>query len=115
MKKLRTRLAAIGAATAIVGASVLAAVPAQAADDTIEVRTARGRPALHDGQPIGCEHECGNLCTERLGRAKLCAVQLRSLPSLRLERHLELERPAGAVPAERDPGRCCAEADQLRV
>ncbi|MBO9626020.1 MAG: hypothetical protein J7484_06570 [Microbacterium sp.] len=31
MKNLRTRLAAIGAATAIVGASVLAAVPAQAA------------------------------------------------------------------------------------
>ena len=69
----------------------------QPAQRPVEVRAARGGTPFHDGEPVGREDERRDLAAELLGRPQRRTVQLRALPGLLLQRHLQLDRPAAPV------------------
>ncbi len=70
-----------------------------AAEHAVEVRAARGRPALHDGEPVGREDERRELAAKRLGRRQPRAVQPRLLRLPLAQRHRCLDRRRAAAPA----------------
>ena len=83
--------------------------------DAVEVRAARGGPALDDRQPVGREDERRHLGAELLGRAQRRAVQLRPLASPRRSVTSSSSGRPPLSPRERDPRAVGAEADELRV
>ena len=77
---------------AVLGRAAPARLGDQPSEHAVEVRPARGGPALDDHEPVGREDERRHLAAQLLGRAQLRAVQRRPLAAAELERHLELER-----------------------
>ena len=86
------------------------------AEHAVEVRAARGRPALDDGQPVGGEDERRDLAAQRLGGREPGAVQARLLRLALAKRHARARAARRSrVAADHDAAGRLAEADQLRV